>query len=132
MKLFYQEYKDNQNLQQLVAKLPWGHNILLIEKIKENEIRKIYAEATIKNGWSRNVLAMQIESNYHLRIGTNINNFNNLLPSSDSDLVNNSFKDPYIFDFITADKDLKELDIERELTANITKLLLIPNQQRSD
>ena len=124
MKLFYQEYKDNQNLQQLVAKLSWGHNILLIEKIKENEIRKIYAEATIKNGWSRNVLAMQIESNYHLRIGTNVNNFNNLLPSSDSDLVNNSFKDPYIFDFITLNEEFKEKELEEALLNKIRDVLL--------
>lgn len=124
MKLFYQEYKDNQNLQQFVAKLPWCHNILLIEKIKKNEIRKIYAEATIKNGWSRNVLAMQIESNYHLRIGTNINNFNNLLSSSDSYLVNNSFKDPYIFDFITLHQDYREKELEEALLTKIRDVLL--------
>jgi predicted nuclease of restriction endonuclease-like (RecB) superfamily len=60
MRLFYEEYVDNENLQQLVAKLHWGHNSLLIEKIKDKEIRRIYAENTIKNGLSRNVLAMQI------------------------------------------------------------------------
>ena len=64
----------------LLSNCLWGHNVLLIEKVKDVETRQIYAEATIKNGWSRNVLAMQIESNYHLRIGSNINNFNNLLP----------------------------------------------------
>ena len=53
MRLFYEEYADDEKWQQLVAKLPWGHNLLLIEKIKDKDIRKIYAENTIKNGWSR-------------------------------------------------------------------------------
>jgi len=61
MKLFYDEYKDDEKWQQLVAKLTWGHNLLLIEKFKDKEIRKIYATATIENGWSRNVLALQIK-----------------------------------------------------------------------
>ena len=124
MKKFYNEYKNDELVQQLVAQLPWGHNLLLIEKIKDNETRKIYAEATIKNGWSRNVLAMQIESNYHLRIGSNINNFNNLLPSTDSDLANNSFKDPYIFDFITLKEDFKEKELEEALLTKIRDVLL--------
>ena len=124
MKTFYNEYKNDELVQQLVAQLPWGHNLLLIEKIKDNETRKIYAEATIKNGWSRNVLAMQIESNYHLRIGSNINNFNNLLPSTDSDLANNSFKDPYIFDFITLKEDFKEKELEEALLTKIRDVLL--------
>lgn len=124
MKTFYNEYKNDELVQHLVAQLPWGHNLLLIEKIKDNETRKIYAEATIKNGWSRNVLAMQIESNYHLRIGSNINNFNNLLPSTDSDLANNSFKDPYIFDFITLKEDFKEKELEEALLTKIRDVLL--------
>ncbi len=124
MKTFYNEYKNDELVQQLVAQLPWGHNLLLIEKIKDNETRKIYAEATIKNGWSRNVLAMQIESNYHLRIGSNINNFNNLLLSTDSDLANNSFKDPYIFDFITLKEDFKEKELEEALLTKIRDVLL--------
>ncbi len=62
MRLFYEEYADDEKWQQLVAKLPWGHNLLLIEKIKDKDIRQIYAENTIKNGWSRNVLAIQIET----------------------------------------------------------------------
>lgn len=69
MRLFYEEYADDAKWQQLVAKLPWGHNLLLIEKIKDKDIRQIYAENTIKNGWSRNILAIQIETEFHKRIG---------------------------------------------------------------
>ena len=100
MRLFYEEYADDKIWQQLVAKLPWGHNLLLIEKIKDKNIRKMYAENTIKNGWSRNVLALQIKSKFHKRIGNSNNNFPLLLPPADSELVNNVVKDPYVFEFI--------------------------------
>ena len=68
MKKFYLEYKDDELVQRIVAQLPWRHNITLMTKLSDNKIRKIYAEATIKNGWSKDMLVMQIETNYHLRI----------------------------------------------------------------
>ena len=92
MRLFYEEYATDEKWQQLVAKLPWGHNLLLIEKIKDKDIRKIYAKNTIQNGWSRNVLAMQIESEFHKIIGNSNNNFDISLTPNDSDIVNNTIK----------------------------------------
>ena len=65
MKKFYIEYKEDRKVQQLVAQLPWGHNILLMEKIKDKDIRKKYVKAAIENGWSRNILEFQISSNYY-------------------------------------------------------------------
>ena len=124
MRLFYEEYKDDESWQQLVAKLPWGHNILLIEKIKDKSLRKIYAENTIKNGWSRSVLSIQIESHFHKRIGGTNNNLSALLPPNDSDLVNNTFKDPYIFDFITLHQNYKEKELEEALLDKIRDVLL--------
>lgn len=124
MRLFYEEYQNDIIWQQLVAKLPWGHNLLLIEKIKDKKIRKIYAENTIKNGWSRNVLAVQIQTEFHKRIGNSNNNFNVLLPPKDSDLVNNTIKDPYIFDFITLKEEYKEKELEFALITKIKNVLL--------
>ena len=124
MRLFYEEYADDEKWQQLVAKLPWGHNLLLIEKIKDKDIRKIYAENTIKNGWSRNVLSIQIETEFHKRIGNSNNNFNAILPPKDSDLVNNTIKDPYIFDFITLKEEYKEKELETVLINKIRNVLL--------
>lgn len=124
MRLFYEEYADDEKWQQLVAKLPWGHNLLLIEKIKDKDIRKIYAENTIKNGWSRNVLAIQIETEFHKRVGNSNNNFNVMLPPKDSDLVNNTIKDPYIFDFITLKEEYKEKELEIALINKIRNVLL--------
>ena len=124
MRLFYEEYADDENWQQLVAKLPWGHNLLLIEKIKDKNVRKIYAENAIKNGWSRNVLALQIESKFHQRIGKSNNNFSFLLPPNDSDLVNNTVKDPYIFEFISLDNNYKEQELENKMVSKIRDVLL--------
>lgn len=111
-------------MQQLVAQLPWGHNLLLMEKIKDKELRKIYANATLENGWSRNILKFQIDTSYHLRIGNSDNNFSNTLPSSDSDLVNNVIKDPYIFDFITLKNSYKEKELENEMINRIKDVLI--------
>ena len=124
MRLFYEEYADDENWQQLVAKLPWGHNLLLIEKIKDKNVRKIYAENAIKNGWSRNVLALQIDSEFHKRIGKSNNNFSLLLPPNDSDLVNNTVKDPYIFEFISLDNNYKEQELENKMVSKIRDVLL--------
>lgn len=124
MKLFYKEYADDENLQQLVANLPWGHNILLFEKIKDKNIRKIYAKATIENGWSRNVLDFQISSNYHKRVGNSINNFKESSIKEDSDLVNNVLKDPYIFDFISLNENYKEQELENKMIEKIKNVIL--------
>jgi len=115
MKLFYEEYKEDEIWQQTVAKLPWGHNMLLIEKVKNKKVRKIYALATVENNWSRNILAIQIDTQYHMRIGKSSNNFNNILPKEKSDLINNAIKDPYIFNFISLDKSYKEKELETEM-----------------
>ena len=65
MQKFYIEYKDYPKVQQLVAQLPWGHNILLMDKFKDIETRNIYAKNNISNGWSRNVLAIQIDTGFY-------------------------------------------------------------------
>lgn len=124
MRMFYEEYQNDEKWQQLVAKLPWGHNLLLISKIKDKNIRKIYAEGIIQNGWGRDMLALQIENNYHLRIGASNNNFKNLISDNDSDLINNTFKDPYIFDFINLNEGYKEQELELGLLNKIKNVLL--------
>ena len=124
MKKFYLEYKDNKIVQRIVAQLPWRHNIVLMSKIKDNKIRKIYAEAAIKNGWSRDMLVMQIENNFHLRIGNSSNNFKLSLPKCDSDLANNVIKDPYIFDFLTLKENYKEKELELAMIEKIKDVLI--------
>ena len=124
MKKFYLEYKDDEEVQQLVAQVPWGHNIVLMEKIKDKEIRKIYVEAILKNGWGRNMLTIQIDNDYHLRIGSSNNNFKNTLPALDSDLVNYTIKDPYIFDFLSLQNEYKEKELENAMINKIRDVLI--------
>ena len=124
MKKFYLEYKDDELLQRSVAKVPWRHNIALITKIKDKKIRKIYIDATIRNGWSKDMLVLQIESNYHLRAGNSVNNFDASLQEYNSDLVNNIIKDPYVFDFISLKTEYKERELEDAMIRRIKDVLL--------
>lgn len=124
MKKFYLEYKDDEEMQQLVAQVPWGHNIVLMEKIDNKEIRKIYLQGIIKNNWGRSMLVHQIEHGYHLRIGSSTNNFKITMPENDSDLANYTIKDPYIFDFVSLKNNYKELDLENAMLNKIKNLLV--------
>ena len=124
MKKFYLEYRDDELVQRTVAQLPWRHNIVLMSKIKDNKTRKLYAEATIKNGWSKDMLVIQIENNYHLRIGNSSNNFKISLPDINSDLANNTIKDPYIFDFLTLKENYKEKELEKAMIERIRDVLV--------
>lgn len=124
MKKFFLEYNGDELVQRCVAQLPWRHNIVLMSKIKNNNTRKIYAEATIKNGWSKDMLVMQIENNYHLRIGNSSNNFKMSLPDINSDLANNTIKDPYVFDFLTLKENYKEQELEQAMIEKIRDVLI--------
>ena len=111
MKKLAETYQDVEILQQVVAKLPWGQNIVLLDKIESNPERIWYAEKTIKNGWSRNVLFHQIESKLYERQGMPDNkttNFLTVLPSPNSELAQDMIKDPYKFDFLGIGEEAKE------------------------
>ena len=124
MKRFYKEYRNREKMQQLAAQLPWWHNVVLIEKIKDEIIRGVYMNAAVENGWSRSVLELQIERQYHKRIGQTANNFKKVLPPANSDLVNGTFKDPYVFDFLTLREDYKEKELESSMINRIRDVLL--------
>ena len=111
-------------MQQLVAKLPWGHNVRLIEQVKDPAERLWYAEETLRNGWSRNVLVMQIESGLYRRQGKAQTNFAETLPAEQSDLAQQLIKDPYNFDFLTLSSEAREKDLETALLEQIRKFLL--------
>lgn len=113
-----------EKIQQLVGQIPWGHNILIITKIKNIDEAMFYASETISNGWSRAMLSRQIESDLYARQGKAITNFVATLPKPQSDLANQTLKDPYIFDILTLKKEADERSIEDQLTQHITKFLL--------
>ncbi len=108
----------------LVRTLSWTVNILLIQKVKDLEIRKWYMCACIEQGWGRDILAVMIQSNAHERQGVAIDNFDACLPAPHSELAKGTLKDPYIFDFLTLDKPFRERELEAGLVRHIERFLL--------
>jgi predicted nuclease of restriction endonuclease-like (RecB) superfamily len=111
-------------LQQLTLQLPWGHNILLMEKVKDLDARRWYMQATLQNGWSRNILFLMIGGKAHQRQGKAITNFTDQLPPAQSDLAIQALKDPYIFDFLTLEEPFHERELETQLLRHLEKFLI--------
>ncbi|HMU14476.1 MAG TPA: PDDEXK nuclease domain-containing protein, partial [Flavobacteriales bacterium] len=124
MRAFAEAYPDPSIVQQLVGQIPWGHNVLLLTKLKKPEHRLWYAQATVANGWSRTVLDVQIATHAHRRQGKAITNFKRTLPAERSDLAQQTLKDPYTFEFLNLVADTRERDLELALVAHIQKVLL--------
>ncbi|MDI3195753.1 PDDEXK nuclease domain-containing protein [Pseudarthrobacter sp. AL07] len=124
MKSFAQAWPDFPMLQAPLATLPWYHQIALLEKLGDPKTRLWYAAAAVENGWSRNVLAHHIETKLHQRSGKAVNNFKATLPPSDSDLAEQSFKDPYVFDFLAMTDKRNERGLEDQLIQHVEKFLL--------
>lgn len=125
MKAFYEEYKDDEEFLQLVAKLPWKHNITLMQKVKDRDIRKWYMAKCLEEGWSDSILVYQIDTNLFERQEKAIkhNNFN-LTLKQNSDLANNMMKEPYIFDLIELTEDYKEKELENKMLEKLKDVLL--------
>ena len=111
-------------LYQQIRLIPWGHIKHLIGKIKEIDVASFYIQQTIENGWSRDVLALQIKSKLFNRQGKAITNFQKTLTDTQSDLAQQTIKDPYSFDFLTMTKPYNERDVEKQLIKHISKFLL--------
>ncbi len=124
MRKFAESWPDFEIVQRVVAQIPWRTNRMLLDKLDSMERRIWYAHKTIENGWSSNVLELQIQVDLMGRSGRSVNNFPAALPPADSDLVNQVFKDPYLFDFLGTDMPRREVEIERQLTEHIQSFLL--------
>ncbi|OGV31173.1 MAG: hypothetical protein A2020_01690 [Lentisphaerae bacterium GWF2_45_14] len=124
MRKFAESWPEISIVQEVLAQISWYHNLALLEKLKDEELRLWYARQSIENGWSRNILAIQIESQLHNRIGQTANNFEVTLPPCDSDMANQIFKDPYLFDFLGTAEVRKEEELEHKLIEHLEKFLL--------
>ena len=124
MRAFYLAWPEPEIVQQPVGQLPWGHNILLLTKLKSRDERLWYARSAIEHGWSRTVLWHQISAQLMKREGNTVNNFSRHLPKPDSELAQQALKDPYLFDFLGVGDEAYERDIEEAMTRHITKLLM--------
>ncbi len=107
-----------------MASLPWGHNIVLLQKLESAADRLWYARKAVEHGWSRAVLTHHIEAQLHKREGKAVTNFQRTLPPVQSDLAEQTLKDPYTFDFLTLRADAHERDLELGLLDHIQKFLL--------
>ncbi|WP_367650891.1 YhcG family protein [Methylomonas sp. ZR1] len=124
MRAFAEAWPDAEIVQQLVGRLPWGHNLVLLSKLKDAENRKRYAERAIEYAWSRNVLNIHIETRLLEREGNAVTNFEANLPKPHSDLARESLKDPYLFDFLGIGQEADEREIENALVQHITRFLI--------
>ena len=126
MAKFAETYPVREFVQQVVAQIPWGHNVVLLDKVSDAKEREWYIKKSAKNGWSRNVLVHQIESGLYQRqvLVDKVSNFESRLPSPQSELAVQTMKDPYVFDFIPFREEMLERDIEQALVRDVTKLLL--------
>lgn len=124
MRKFAECWTDSKIVQRTVAQIPWRSNITLLDKLKDPKLRLWYAKKTIENGFGKDMLVFQIESQLHLRTANTVSNFKNSLPATDSDLAVQSFKDPYIFDFVGNSRYIKERELEQSLINHIQKFLL--------
>ena len=122
---WYKFYSDKyQFVPRTVAQIPWGHNRLIISKIKDIEEAEFYCNEIVKNGWDRDTLEIQISNNHYQKVGKATNNFLETLPEQQSKLINDTLKDPYNLDFLGLEEDAIERTIEDEIVKNITNFLL--------
>lgn len=124
MRAFSEAWPDEPFVQEVLAQLPWYHQLALLDKLPGPETRRWYAAQAIKHNWSRNVLVMQIETRLLERSGKVITNFSSTLPKPQSDLARESLKDPYRFDFLGLTDEAQERAIENALVKHVTEFLL--------
>lgn len=126
MRKFAEEYPDFEFVQEVLAQITWYHNIILMDKIDNIEERKWYIKETVQNGWSSNMLKMQIDGKVYERqeLAKKVTNFSRTLPDVQSDLAAQTMKDPYLFDFISTNGKVKELQIENAMINKIKDVLI--------
>ena len=131
IRYWYNFYANNEKglqpvtqIEKMVKSIPWGHNQRIMYKCKDVQEALFYIQKTMDNNWSRNVLVHQIESDLYTRQGKAINNFQVKLPEPQSDLAEQTLKDPYNFDFLSLREEYNERELEVALVEQITQFLL--------
>jgi predicted nuclease of restriction endonuclease-like (RecB) superfamily len=124
MKIFAREFPNGPIAQQPVAQLPWEHVLQIIQRAKDPAAREFYIRQCLREGWSRDILEIQIRNQLHLRAGKAQNNFALTMPPADSDMAAQLFKDPYLFDFLGTADPRREAEVEQALVDHIQKFLL--------
>jgi predicted nuclease of restriction endonuclease-like (RecB) superfamily len=118
------EATREEMLQQPAAKLLWGHQMVLLDRVKDPEHRAWYAAKAVEEGWSRSLLEAQIASSLRERLGGAVTSFERALPRADSELVRDVIKDPYNFEFLNLSERAKERDLELALLNDVQEFLM--------
>ena len=126
MKKFYNELYNDEKVQMASAQIPWSHNIFILDKIKNRDERLWYIEQCLENGWSVDILKLQIQTNLYERQGKLFkdNNFNEKLVPPLSDMANSMQKDPYIFNLPLLKEKYIEQEFENALIERIKDTLI--------
>jgi predicted nuclease of restriction endonuclease-like (RecB) superfamily len=124
MRAFAAAWPDRPFVQQVAAQIPWFHHCVLLDRVPEPAAREWYIKAARQHGWSRHVLALEIDGRAHVRHGKALTNFKATLPPADSDMATQVFKDPYLFDFLGTANTRQEREIEQALVDHIQRFLL--------
>ena len=124
MRAFAQAWPDREIVQQLAAQIPWAHNCVLLDRIKDAATREFYIRKTVEHGWSRSVLIHQLDTELHKRIGKAPTNFALTLPPPQSDLAREMIKDPFIFKPAPLDESAHERALENALIARLRDFLV--------
>lgn len=127
MRQFYLTYKDaDEFVQQLAGQIPWWHNVVIFSRVKDPKAREYYLRASIENGWSRNVLVHQIETDAYARhaLSAKATTYLTTLPAPFGEQAEEMLKDPYVFDFVTLEPSAKETEVERALLQRLRNFLL--------
>lgn len=124
MRSFAEAYPDIEFVQQAAAQLPWGHHLKLLDSVRDATERRFYVAQAIEHGWSRNVLANQVDSRLYQRQGKALTNFERTLPAAQSELAQQLLKDPYSFEFLSLAEDMLERDLERGLLDQLKSLIM--------
>ena len=124
MRAFAQAWPDESIVQRCAAQLPWRQIMLLLDKCKDSALQLWYTHKSLEHGWSRDILALQIQSRAHTRHGKSQHNFASTLPPADSDMAAQVFKDPYLFDFLGTADTRREREVEQALVDHMQRFLL--------
>jgi predicted nuclease of restriction endonuclease-like (RecB) superfamily len=123
MRNFYLTYSDNEKLQPMVAEIGWTHNLIIMERCKDDLQREFYLRMTRKFGWTKNVLVHQIENQTYEKTLLGQTSFDQTLPAEVRDRAKLAVKDEYTFDFLELGDEYSERQLEQALVANVESFL---------
>jgi predicted nuclease of restriction endonuclease-like (RecB) superfamily len=123
MRQFHLCYRENEKLQPMVAEIGWTHNLIILDKCKDDLEREFYLRMTRRYGWTKNILALRIEDQTYEKTLLSQNNFTETLPESISNQAKLAVRDEYTFNFLELGDDHSERELERAIITRIEHFL---------